>query len=199
MGQIMWLVPTILVSFAAAMTLSIRIAGYIRRRFKMPTVDPFPPPQLALWAASIDWRLTGIVCAVIFIAIAGKGVGSYFYVTELGLFVRPPLEFSLRHYDWEDVTSVTVQLRDDFSKTRRRFRYFLGTSDGHYIDLSPAPGARLGEAFESIASRLNSLSHVRYTFDISEARLVSLGTKHGAALEHGLRNQVLTHGGTLQP
>jgi hypothetical protein len=164
-GEIMLIGPIALLSLAAAAALSRGIAGCIRRGFKMPTMDPFPTPP---WAASIDWRLAGMVCATILIAVAGKGFGSYFCVTERGLFVRPPLEFSLRHYDWEDVASVTVQCRDAITRKRRRFSYVLGMSDGHYIDLSPAPGAQFAEAFESISSRLDSLSDVQYEFDISE-------------------------------
>jgi hypothetical protein len=46
---------------------------------------------------------------------------------------------------------------------------------------------------------LDSLSGVRYEFDISEKALVALGSEHGAAgLENAIRSQVLKHGGVVQ-
>jgi hypothetical protein len=172
--------------------------------------DIAPPVPVAAWAQSIkqsiNWRLAGGIAGVILISIGAKGLGSYFYVTEDGVSVRPPLEFSMRHYEWKDVTTVSVRCRHSLTRSKSRFRYILRMSDGYEVDLSLAllgPTAKLRAASaarfaESISSRLNMVPSIRYEFDISQDALASLGKRHGVVLSNALREQVLAHGGTLQ-
>jgi hypothetical protein len=154
----------------------------------------------------MKWRPAAGIAGVILVLIAAKGLGSYSYVTESGVSVRSPLEFSMRHYEWKDVTTVRVHCRDSMSKRKRRFRYVLEMSNGQEVDLSKAlygVSARLRAASavrfaEFIPSHLNAVPSIRYEFDVSQAALVSLGKKHGVVLSNALREQILAHGGTLQ-
>jgi hypothetical protein len=150
--------------------------------------------------------LAGGIAGVVLILVGAKGFGSHFYVTENGVSVRPPLEFSMRHYEWKDVTTVSVRCRHAISRSRSRFRYILKMSDGYEVDLSSALlgataklraayAARFAASIESISSRLPS---IRYEFDVSQDALASLGKRHGVVLSNALREQVLAHGGTLQ-
>jgi hypothetical protein len=107
LGEFMCLVPTILIGLVLSFMAARPLTNWIRRGVGMPDIDP--PFPVAAWAQSIDWRLAARVAAVILIAVAAKGVGSYFYVTERGISVRPPLEFSMRHHEWKDVTTVRVR------------------------------------------------------------------------------------------
>src|SRR5262245_6851958 len=202
-GEIMWLVPTILIGFVLSITAARPLAKWIRLGLRLP--DTAPPPA-AGWARSINWRFAGGIAGVILISVGAKGLGSYFYVTENGISVRPPLEFSMRHYEWKDVTTVSVRCRNSFSRRESRFRYIVKMSDGYEVDLSQAlrgATAKLRAASatrfaESIPSRLNMLPDMRYEFDVSQDALASLGRRQGVALSNALREQVLAHGGTLQ-
>jgi hypothetical protein len=151
-------------------------------------------------------RLAGGIVGVILTLIAAKGFGSYFYVTESGISVRPPLEFSMRHYEWKDVVTVSVHSRDAIAKSKRRFRYILKMSDGYAVDLSGALSAitvkrRTAYATrfaEIVPSHLNTAPNISYEFDVSEDGLALLGKNRGMVLPNAIREQVLAHGGTLQ-
>jgi hypothetical protein len=79
-------------------------------------------------------------------------------------------------------------------------------SNGLEVDLSGAlygvsPKLRAASAVrfaEFIPSHLNTVSSMRYEFDVSQDALAVLGKKHGVVLSDALREQVLAHGGTLQ-
>jgi hypothetical protein len=195
-GELMLLVPTLLLSMVPAVALSKYIADRIRHWLKMAPADPLLAPALAASARSTNWKLVGTILAALLVAIGGKGFGSYFYLTERGLSVRPPLEFSLRHYQWEDVAAVSMRCRP--SRKGPGFRYVLRMSDGVDIDFGRGLTPRFASAFERITSRLDSLSGVRYEFDISEKALAALGKKHGTGLANAIRSQVLRHGGVVQ-
>jgi hypothetical protein len=112
----------------------------------------------------------------------------------------------MRHYEWRDVTTVSVHCRHSIVKSKNRFRYVLEMSDGYEVDLSGAlygVSARLRAAAavrfaEFIPSRLNTVPSMRCEFDVSQAALVSLGERHGVVLSQTLSEQLLAHGGTLQ-
>jgi len=203
-GVIMSLVPIILIGFVLSMMAARPLANRIRRGLRMPVIDP--PFPVAAWVQSINWRLAGRIAGVILITVGAKGLGSYFYVTESSVSVRPPLEFSMRHYEWKDVTTVSVRCRHSPIKSKNRFRYILKMSDGYEVDLSNALSAiteKLRVAYaarfaESIPSSLNTVPNILYEFDVSEDGLVLLGEKRGVVLPNALREQVLAHGGTLQ-
>jgi hypothetical protein len=131
----MFLIPTILFSFLAAFRVAWTLAKWVRRGLRMPDKVPLPVPRD--WQ-SINWRLAGGIAGVILILIAAKGFGSYFYVTESGISVRPPLEFSMRHYEWKDVITVSSYCRESITRSKRRFHYILKMSDGYEVDLSGA-------------------------------------------------------------
>jgi hypothetical protein len=203
----MFAVPAILLGLVPATAAALILTKWIRRGLRMPDI---PPVQLGAWAKSIDWqsinwRLVGGIAGVILIALAAKGFGSYFCVTEDGVSVRPPLEFSMRHYEWKDVTTVSVHCRESPTRRKSRFRYALEMSDGYDVDLSSAllgPTGKLREAsaarFAATISRPNMPPSVRYEFDVSEDALASLGRRHGVVLSNALREQVTAHGGTLE-
>ena len=207
-GQLMFVIPTILIGLLASFRVAWTITRWIRRGLRMPDKNPL---VVAAWAKSIDWqsinwRLVAGIAVVILMLIAAKGFGSYFYVTESGLSVGPPLEFSMRHYEWKDVTTVSVHCRHSISRRKSRFRYILKMSDGYEVDLSSAlsgitmkvRAASAARFAESIPSHLNTVPSILYEFDVSQDALASLGKKHGVALSNALREQVLAHGGTLQ-
>ena len=207
-GELMFAIPAILIGLLAAFRAAWTLTRWIRRILRMPDKDLLPA---GAWAKSIDWqsinwRLVAGIAGVILMLVAAKGVGSYFYVTESGVSVRSPLEFSMRHYQWKDVTTVSVDCRDSISKRKRRFRYVLEMSNGQEVDLSRAlysVSAKLRAASaarfaEFIPSHLNAVLSIRYEFDVSQAALASLGKKHGVVLSKALREQILAHGGTLQ-
>lgn len=207
-GELMLAIPTILVGCLASFRVAWILTRRIRRRLRMPDKDLLPDGS---WAKSIDWqsinwRLVAGIAEVILTLIAAKGFGSYFYVTESGVSVRTPLQFSMRHYEWKDVITVSVRCRHSIVKRKNRFRYVLEMSDGQEVDLSGAffsvsPKLRAASAVrfaEFIPSHLNTVPSIRYEFDISQDALVSLGEKRGVVLSNALREQVLTHGGTLQ-
>jgi hypothetical protein len=204
----MFAIPAILIGLLASFRVAWPLTRWIRRSLRMPDKDLLP---VGAWAKSIDWqsidwRLVAGIAGVILMLVAAKGFGSYFYVTESGVSVRPPLEFSMRHYEWKDVTTVSVHCRDSISKRERRFRYVLEMSNGQEVDLSRALygiSARLRAASavrfaEFIPSHLNTVLGMRYEFDVSQNALAALGRKHGAVLSNALREQILAHGGTLQ-
>lgn len=203
-GVIMSLVPIILIGFVLSMMAARPLANRIRRGLRMLVIDP--PFPVAAWVQSTNWRLTGRIAGVILITVGAKGLGSYFYVTESSVSVRPPLEFSMRRYEWKDVTTVSVRCRHSPIRSKNRFRYILKMSDGYEVDLSNAllrPTAKLRAASatrfaENIPSRLNSVPSIRYEFDVSQDALASLGKRHGVVLSNALREQILAHGGTLQ-
>jgi len=203
----MFVISTILIGFLAAFPAAWTLTRRIRRGLRMPDKDLLPDGS---WAKSIDWqskdwRLAAGIAGVILILIAMKGFGSYFYVTDSGVSVRAPMHFAMRHYDWKDVITVSVQCRHSMAKSNDQFRYVLETSDGQEVDLSRAlssmsPTLRAESAVrfaEFIPSHLNTVPSIRYEFDISKVALVSLGEKRGVVLAHALSEQVLTHGGTL--
>jgi hypothetical protein len=209
-GVIMFLVPTILIGLVLATAAALILNKWIRRGLRMPEMAPIPAlaahAQVEPIWQSINWRLAGGIAGVILIVVGAKGFGSYFYVTESGISVRPALEFSMRHYEWKDVTTVSVRCIDSIVKTKNRFRYILTMSDGYEEDLSSALGAttqKVRAAYaarfaEIIPSRLNTMPHIAYYFDVSEDGLARLGEKRGMALPNAIREQVLAHGGTLK-
>jgi hypothetical protein len=209
-GELMCVVPIILVGSVLSFMAALPLAKWIRQGLKMPDIAPLFPvaarAQLQSIKQSTNWRLAGGIAGVILISIEAKGLGSYFYVTENGVSVRPPLEFSMRHYEWNDVTTVRVRCRDSMSKSKLQFRYVLEMSNGQEVELSKAlngASAKLRAASavrfaEFIPSRLNMVPSIRYGFDISQDALASLGERHGVVLSNALREQVLAHGGTLQ-
>lgn len=207
-GELMFLVPTILISILAAFRVAWPLTKWVRRLLRLPDRSPL---ILAGWAKSIDWRsknwrLAGGIAGVVLVLVAAKGFGSYFYVTESGISVRPPLEFSMRHYEWKDVTTVRVRCIRSIVKSKNRFRYVLKMSDGYEVDLSGALGAtteKVRAAYaarfaESIPSHLNTVPGIVYEFDVSRDGLALLGEKRGMVLPNTIREQVLAHGGTLQ-
>jgi hypothetical protein len=207
-GELMFAIPTILIGILASFRVARTLTRRIRRGLRMPDKDLLPD---GAWAKSIDWqsinwRPAAGIAGVILMLVAAKGLGSYSYVTESGVSVRSPLEFSMRHYEWKDVTTVRVHCRDSMSKRKRRFRYVLEMSNGQEVDLSRAlygASAKLRAASavrfaEFIPSHLNAVPSIRYEFDVSQAALVSLGKKHGVVLSKALSEQILAHGGTLQ-
>jgi hypothetical protein len=205
LGVLMCLVPTILIGLVLSFMAARPLSHWIRRGLRMPDIDP--PFPVAAWAQSIDWRLPARVAAVILIAVAAKGLGSYFYVTESVISVRPPLEFSMRHYEWKDVTTVRVRcIHSAVVKSKNRFRYILDMSDGYEVDLSSAlsaitqkrRAAYAARFAESIPSHLNTLPNILYEFNVSQDGLALLGEKRGMVLPNAIRKQVLAHGGTLQ-
>ena len=172
----------------------------------MPERVPF-----AWWAEfvmeAMYWRLVGGLAGVILIAIGVKGLGSYFYLTESSISVRPPLEFSMRHYQWKDVTTVSVRCRHStIVKSKNRFRYIFTMSDGYEVDLSQAllgatsklRAASAARFAETIPSLLDGVPSIRYEFDVSQDGLTSLDENHGMVLSHAIREQVLAHGGRLE-
>lgn len=207
-GELMFVIPTMLVGLLASFRVARTLTRRIRRGLSMPDKDLLPD---GAWAKSIDWQsinwpLVAGIAGVILMLIAAKGFGSYFYVTESGVSVRAPLQFSMRHYEWKDVITVSVQCRYSIVKRNNRFRYVLEMSDGQEVDLSAAlssvsPRLRAASAVrfaEFIPSHLNTVPSIRYEFDISQDALASLGEKRGVVLSNALSEQVLTHGGTLQ-
>jgi len=204
-GGLMFLVPTILIGFVLSMMAARPLTNWIRRGLRMPERVPF-----AWWGQlveqSINWRFAGGIAGVILIAVGAKGLGSYFYLTESSVSVRPPLEFSMRHYQWKDVTAVSVRCRHSIVKTKNRFRYILKMSDGYEVDLSHAllgataklRAASAARFAETISSHLNMVPSIRYEFDVSQDGLASLDESHGVVLSNALREQVLAHGGTLE-
>jgi hypothetical protein len=197
-GGIMLAVPTVLISFVPTIAVALTFTRWIRRRLRMPDMAPV---QLGAWAKSIDmrsmnWRLAGGIAAIVLILVGAKGFGSYFYVAENGVFVRPPLEFSMRHYEWKSVATVSVRCRD--TTRASRFRYILEMSDGYEVHLSRARVAQFADSIEKVASRLDRLPDIRYEFDVSQDGLESFARDHGSALPNALRKQVLANGGTLQ-
>jgi len=209
-GRLMFIVPIILIGLVLSMMAAWPLTHWIRRGLRMPHVaHPLPPAswaRLTAWAQSINWRVTGGIALLILITVGAKGLGSYFYVTEDGVSLRRPLEFSMRHYEWKDVTTVSVRYRHSLAKSKSRFRYLLKMSDGYDVDLTLAlqrPTAKLRAApaarfAESIPSLLNRVPSIRYEFDVSQDALASLGESHGVVLSNALREQILAHGGTLQ-
>ena len=209
-GLLMFLVPIILIGLVLSMMAAWPLTNWIRRALRMPHVaHPLPPAawaRLTAWAQSVNWRLAGGIAGVILITVGAKGLGSYFYVTEEGVSLRPPVEFSMRHYEWKDVTTVSVRYRQSLAERKSRFRYLLKMSDGYEVDLTLAlqrPTAKLRAApaarfAESIPSLLNRVPSIRYEFDVSQDALASLGESHGVVLSNALREQILAHGGTLQ-
>ncbi len=207
-GEMMCLVPIILIGFVLSTMAAVPLTTWIRRGLGMPDIVPRVP--VAAWAQSIkqslNWRLAGVIAAVILITVGAKGLGSYFYVTESGVSVRPPLESSMRHYEWKDVTTVRVRCIHSMVKSKNRFRYILKMSDGYEVDLSTALGAtteKVRAAYaarfaESIPSHLNTVPSILYEFDVSQDGLALLGEKRGILLPNAIREQVLAHGGTLQ-
>jgi hypothetical protein len=204
----MFVIPIILIGGLVSFRVGWTLARWIRRRLRMPYIDLIPD---GAWAKSIDWqaitwRPAAGIAGVILTLIAAKGLGSYVYVTESGVSVRSPLEFSMRHYEWNDVTTVRVHCRDSMTKRKRQFRYALEMSNGQEVDLSKAlygASTKLRAASavrfaEFIPSHLNAVPSIRYEFDISQDALASLGKRHGVVLSNALREQVLAHGGTLQ-
>lgn len=207
-GELMFVIPTILIGCLASFRVGWTLARWIRRRLRMPYIDLIPDGAWAKskYLQSINWRPAAGIAGVILMLIAAKGFGSYLYAAESGVSVRSPLEFSMRHYEWQDVTTVRVHCRDSMSERKRRFRYVLEMSDGQEVDLSKAlygASAKLRAASavrfaEFIPSHLNAVPSIRYEFDISQDALASLGKRHGVVLSNALREQVLAHGGTLQ-
>jgi len=209
-GVIMFLVPTILIGLVLATAAALILNKWIRRGLGMPEMAPIP--ALAAYARvesiwqSINWRLAGGIAGVILILVGAKGFGSYFYVTESGVSVRPALEFSMRHYEWKDVTTVSVRCIHSIVKSKNRFRYILKMSDGYEEDLSSAlvattqkvRAAYAARFAESIPSHLNTVPGISYDFDVSEDGLARLVEKRGIALPNAIREQVLAHGGTLK-
>jgi hypothetical protein len=172
--------------------------------------DIAPPFPIAAWAQSIKqsinaW-LAGGITGVILVLVAAKGLGSYFYVTESGVSVRPPLELSMRHYEWKEVITVRVDCIQSIVKRKNRFHYILKMSDGYEVDLSNALSAlteklRVASAArfaESIPSHLSTVPSILYEFNVSQDGLTLLGEKRGMVLPNAIREQVLSHGGTLQ-
>lgn len=207
-GELMCVIPMILLSLLASFRVAWPLTRRIQRGLRMPDKVPL---LVAAWVESrdrhsINWRLAAGIAGVILLLIAAKGFGSTFYVTESGVFVRPPLEFSMRHYQWRDVTTVTVHCRHSIVKRENRFRYILQMSDGQEVDLSgalssvsPRLRAALAVRFAAfIPSRLNTVPSIRYEFNVSQDALASLGEQRGVVLSNALREQVLEHGGTLQ-
>jgi hypothetical protein len=196
-GLAMLVGPAALLSLGPAFALAMYAADRIRHALKIPPADPLPAHAwAAAWAASASWRATGAIAAVLLVAIAGKGFGSYFYLTDRELAVREALETSLRHYQWDDVAAVSIWCRS--SSQGPSLRYVLRMSDGHEIDLAQVSPRRLSPAFEQLTSRLDSLPGVRYEFDISEDALAEFGRKHGTGFENAIRSQVQRHGGVGQ-
>jgi len=176
--------------------LAMYVADRVRYFLKIPPSDPLPfHVWAAAWTRAGNWRVVGAITVAFLVAVAGLGLRSYFYVTESELAVRSPLEDSLRHYRWDDVAAVFVA--SPFSGKGPQFRYVLRMSDGHDIDFSRVPRGRLASAFERIADRLDSLSGVRYEFDISGDALAEFGRKHGTGFENAIRSQVQKHGGVI--
>jgi hypothetical protein len=206
-GKLMLLVPTIVLGMLAAFLTAWPLTKWIQRVLRLPDRAPI---FLAEQAKSVDWkhwRIAGGITGVVLILVAAKGFGSYFYVTESGISVRPPLEFSMRHYEWKDVTAVWVRcMHSKISKTENRFRYILRMSDGYEVDLATALDATTqkvraayAERFaEVIPSHLNSVPSILYQFEVSRDGLALLGEKRGMVLPNAIREQVLAHGGTLQ-
>jgi hypothetical protein len=201
-GEIMWLVPTLAIGLIPPITAARVHAKWIRRSLRMPDIDP--PFPVAAWVQSINWRLVGGIAGVILILVGAKGFGSYFYVTEGGVSFRPPLEFSMRHYEWKDVTTVGVRCR--YMGGKFRFRYILKMSDGYEVDLRLAlrgttanlRAASAARFAESIPPHLNRVPGIRYEFEVSQQGLALLDERHGVVLSNALREQVFAHGGRLQ-
>jgi hypothetical protein len=206
-GKLMCLVPIILIGFVLSTIAALPLTKWIRRGLRMPDKVPL---VVAAWTKSIwhthTFRLVGGIAGVILVLVAAKGFGSYFYVTESGVSVRPPLEFSIGHYQWKDVTTVSVRCIRSIVKSKNRFRYILTMSDGYAVDLSGALDAtteKVRTAYaarfaESIPSHLNTVPGISYDFDVSEDGLARLGEKRGMILPNAIREQVLAHGGTVQ-
>ena len=174
--------------------LALYVADRIRHALKIAPADPLPAHVwAAAWTAAGNWRVVAAIAAAFLLAITAKGFGSYFYLTESELVVREPLESSLRHYPWDEVAAVSVRCRS--SNKGPRLRYVLRMSDGHDIDFDRVPPRRLAPVFDRLTARLDSLSGVRYEFDISEDALAEFGREHGAGLEDAIRSQVQRHGG----
>jgi len=205
-GGLMFLVPTILIGFVLSMMAARPLTNWIRRGLSMPERVPF-----AWWAELVTqamyWRFAGGLAGLILIAVGAKGLGSYFYLTESSVSVRPPLEFSMRHYQWKDVTTVSVRCRHSIIvKTKNRFRYLLTMSDGYEVDLSQAllgatshlRAASAAHLAETISLCLYMVPSIRYEFDVSQDGLTSLDESHGVVLANALREQVLAHGGRLE-
>lgn len=187
----------VLLILGPVFALALYVADRIHHSFKIPPADPLPAHVWAqAWTASGNWRVVGAIAAAFLLAVVGKGFGSYFYLTERELAVRAPLETSLRHYQWDDVAAVFAGCR--IIGKGPRLTYVLRMSDGHDIDFARVPPLRLAPVFERMASRLDSLSGVRYEFDISEDALSEFGRKHRGGLENAIRNQVRRHGGIIQ-
>ncbi|MGH8760103.1 MAG: hypothetical protein ACREVW_11425 [Burkholderiales bacterium] len=205
-GELMVLVPIIVFGVVLSFVAAWPLTNWIRRVLRMRHVA-YPVPRAA-WEQliKVNWRLIGGIAGVILITVGAKGFASYFYVTEGGVSVRPPLEFSMRHYEWTDVTIVRVHYRHSLARSKSRFRYILEMSDGYEVDLTLAllrPTAKLRAASaarfaESIPSLLNRVPSIRYGFDVSQDALASLAESHGVVLSNALREQILAHGGTLQ-
>lgn len=209
-GEMMCLVPIILIGFVLSIMAAQPLAKWIRRSLKMPDKAPLivaaRAGSIIDWL-SINWRLVGGIAGVILVLVAAKGFGSYFYVTESGVSVRPPLEFSVRHYEWKEVAAVRVRcIHSTIVKSKNRFRYILKMSDGYEVDLSYALSTitqKLRAVYaarfaESIPSHLNTVPNILYEFDVSRDGLALLGEKRGMLLPNAIREQVLAHGGTVQ-
>jgi hypothetical protein len=207
-GESMILIPTIMLGALAAFWIAWPLTKWIRRTFGLPDKDPI---VVADWAKSawkeINWRFVGGIAGVVLIPIVTQGFRSYFYATESGISVRPPLEFSMRHYEWRDVTTVRVRcIHSPMVKSKRGLRYILKMSDGYEVDLSPALRAMTQTAraayaarfAEIIPSHLNTVASIVYAFEVSRDGLALLSEKHGTVLPNAIREQVLAHGGTLQ-
>lgn len=193
-GIIMLISGMALLILGAVYVLALYVADRVRHFLKIPPADPLPAHAwVAAWTRAGNLRVVGAITVAILMAVAGLGLRSYFYLTESELAVRSPFESSLRHYRWDDVAAVFVACR--FSGKGPQFRYVLRMSDGHVIDFSRVPPGRLASAFERIDSRLDSLSGVRYGFDISEDALSEFGNEHGTGFENAIRSQVQRHGG----
>jgi len=196
-GWFMLFTGIVALSLGPIVALAMYVADRVRHFLKIPPSDPLPAHVwAAAWVAAGNWRVVGAIVAAFLVAVAGTGFGSYFYLTERELAVRAPLEASLRHYKWDDVAAVSVGCRT--SRKGPRFSYVLRMSDGHDINFDRVPPWRLAPVFERMTSRLDSLSGVRYEFDISEDALAESGRKHGGGLENAIRNQAQKHGGTIQ-
>ncbi len=179
-----------------AFALAMYVADRVRHFLKIPPADPLPAHVwAAAWASAGNWRVVGAIAAAFLVAVAAKGFGSYFYLTERELAIRAPLEASLRHYQWDDIAAVSVRCYS--SSKGPRVRYVLRMSDGHVIDFDRVPPRRFALVFDRMTSRLDSLSGVRYEFDISEDALAEFGRKHGAGLANAIRSQMQRYGGVI--
>ena len=72
----------------------------------------------------------------------------------------------MRHYEWKDVTAVSVHRRDSISRRQRRFRNVPEMSSGQRVDLSGAlqgasAGLRAASAALVLITASRSPGHLR--------------------------------------